>query len=395
MMRLRTLCAVTAFAFLCLSPLGAVPAVSAGPPIVIGFSISLTGEVSDPAQYLKQGYDLWAKDINAKGGLMGRQVQFKYYDDQSDPQVSAKLYERLITQDKVDLIISPYGSAVTSAASTVAEKYKMVMMAIASTPALAQRGYQYIFLTPASSRDYYHGAIDIAQKMGYKTLAMIGEDSDYPREALPGTAEYAQSKGIKVVYQDLYPPKTTDFTSYIAHVKDAKPDVFLNAGFPPEDLGVIHDLKGQDVNIPQLILGIGASLPIWAKNAGADGNYVLSATQWETSVNTPGNKQFVAEFEQTYGREPDYHAAQAYGACQLLAMAVAKAGGLDQQKIREAVLGLDVMTVFNRFKVTPQGAQIGARLFTTQWLNGKKEIVYPPADATGKYVLPVPPWTKR
>ncbi len=394
-MRIRALCISIALVFLCLSPRGAAPAASAGPPIVVGYSISLTGEVSEPALYLQQGYELWAKDVNAKGGILGRQVQLKYYDDQSDPQTSAKLYERLITEDKVDLVISPYGSAVTSAAATVAEKYKMVMLAIASTPALAQRGYQYVFLIPASSRDYYHGAIDLAVKQGYKTIAMIGEDSDYPREALPGTAEYAQSKGMKVVYQDFYPPKTTDFSSYIAHVKDSKPDVFLNAGFAPEDLGVLHDLKGQDLNISQLVFGIGPTAPLWPKNAGADGNYVMSATQWEATLDTPGNKQFIARYLQAYSRPPDYHAAQAYGVGQLIEMAVAKAGSLDQTKLRQAILGLDVTTVFNHFKVTPTGAQIGARLYTTQWLNGKKEVVYPLANATAKYVLPVPPWNKR
>lgn len=394
-MRKRAIFATFVLACLSLVARGSAPAVSAPNPIVIGFSISVSGEISDAALYLRQGYELWAKEINAKGGLLGRQVQLKYYDDQSDPQTSARLYERLITQDKVDLVISPYGSAVSSAASTVAEKYHMVFPAIASTPSLAERGYKYVFLIPASSRNYYHSVVDIAGKMGYKTMAILGEDSDYPRDAVPATAEYAQAHGMKVVYQDFYPPKTTDFSSYIAHIKGVSPDVLLNAGFTPEDLGLLHDLKGQSINLKQLVLGIGASLPSWAKNAGPDGNYVMSASQYEPSVSTPGNKEFVAEFEKTYGRLPDYRASQAYGACQVLSAAIDKAKSLDQAKLREAVGTLDFSTVFNHFKIDAKGAQIGSRLFLTQWLNGKKEIVYPADMATAKYQLPVPPWNKR
>ena len=394
-MHKRFVSILIAFAFLFAIIRAGVPALSAEKPIVIGFSIALSGESSDAAGYLRQGYDLWRKDINAKGGLLGRRVEFKVYDDQGDPQTSARLYERLVTQDKVDLLISPYGSAVAGAASTIAEKYKMVFPAMASTPALAQRGYRYVFLIPASSRDYYHGPIDIAAKMGYKTVAIMGEDSEYPREAVPGSAEYAQARGLKVVYQALYPPKTTDFNSYLAHVKAANPDVFINAGFTPEDLGLLHDLKGQDINVKELVLGIGASLPTWPKNAGKDGNYVLSATQYEPYVNTPGNKQFVAEYQKAYKKLPDYRASQAYAACQVLASAVQKVGSLDQTKVRDAIGQIDEETVFNRFKIDQKGAQIGAKLMTAQWINGKKEIVFPADMATAKYVLPVPAWAKR
>lgn len=380
---------------LCMVAVSGAAALPAEKPIVIGFSISMSGEVSDAAGYLRQGYELWQKDINAKGGLLGRPVEFKIYDDQSDPQTSARLYERLITEDKVDLLISPYGSAVSSAASTIAEKYHMVFPAIASTPALARRGYQYVFLVPASSRDYYHGAIDIAVKMGYKTIAILGEDSEYPREAVPGSAEYAQAHGMKVVYQDFYPPKTTDFSSYLAHVKAVNPDVFLNAGYTPEDVGLLHDLKGQDIYVKELVLGVGSSLPTWPKNTGKDGNYVFSATQYEPFVSTPGNKQFLDEYEKAYGKTPDYRASQAYGACQILAAGVQKAGSLDQAKIRDAIGKLDITTVFNRFKIDSKGAQIGTRLMTTQWVNGKKEIVYPADVATAKYLLPTPDWAKR
>ena len=385
-----------ALALCCAALVPASAAQPSGKPIVIGLSIAMTGEISDAATLLRQGYELWVKDQNAKGGLLGRPVELKIYDDQSDPQTSAKLYEKLITEDKVDLVIGPYSSGVTSAASTVAEKYHMAMLAAgASAAGIWKRGYKYVFQVPPSSEHYYYGAIDIAKKAGYKTVAILGEDNDYPRLAVPGTAAYAQKNGMQVVYQDFYPPKTTEFSSYIQHLADSKPDVFVNAGFTPEDVALLHAIKGQGLDIKEMALGVGASLPDWEKNVGKDGEYVFAATQWESGVNTPGNKQFVSEFQAAYNRPPDYRAAQAYGAGQILAMAVTKDRSLDQDKLRDTLSALKTTTVFNRYQVDSTGAQVGASLFIIQWLKGEKQVVWPFDVATAKYVLPTPPWNKR
>ncbi len=367
-----------------------------GKPIVIGLSIALSGEYADSAGFLKQGYDLWVKDTNAKGGLLGRPVELKIYDDQSDPQTSAKLFEKLITQDKVDLLLGPYSSAVTSAASTVAEKYQMVMLAAAAAaPGIWKRGYKYIFQVSAQSQNYYVGAIDIAKRMGYKTMDVIGEDSDYANSAVPATTAYADKNGIKTLYSQFYPVKTSDFSAFIQHVVSDNPDVFLNAGYPPEDISVLHSLRGQDANPRMIVMGIGPSQPDWPANVGKDGNWVFASVQWEPSVNTPGNKQFVAAYTKEYGRPPDYHAAQAYGALQVLGDCVRKIGSLDQQKLRDAVARANELTVFNRFQVDDTGAQIGAKLFLVQWQNGAKQVVWPFDVATAKYQLPTPPWSKR
>ena len=251
-----------------------------GKPIVIGLSIALSGEYADSAGFLKQGYDLWVKDTNAKGGLLGRPVELKIYDDQSDPQTSAKLFEKLITQDKVDLLLGPYSSAVTSAASTVAEKYQMVMLAAAAAaPGIWKRGYKYIFQVSAQSQNYYVGAIDIAKRMGYKTMDVIGEDSDYANSAVPATTAYADKNGIKTLYSQFYPVKTSDFSAFIQHVVSDNPDVFLNAGYPPEDISVLHSLRGQDANPRMIVMGIGPSQPDWPANVGKDGNWVFASVQ--------------------------------------------------------------------------------------------------------------------
>ncbi len=372
------------------------PSVAAPRPLVIGLSIALTGEISDAAAFIKLGYELWAQDQDAKGGLLGRPVQLREYDDQSDPQTSARLYEKLITQDKVDLIIGPYSSAVTSAASTVAEKYRMVMLASgASAPGIWKRGYKYVFQIPPSARNYYVGAIDIARKEGYKTVALLGEDSDYPRDAVPGAADYARDHRMQVGYQQFYPPKTTEFSSYLAHIRSDNPDVLINAGYLPEDLALIREMRGLGINLRMLVLGVGASLPDWAKTAGKDGDYVFAASQWEPSVKTPGNGQFVVEFARQFSRVPDYRAAQAYAAGQILAMAAEKAGSLNQDRLRDVIAGLDITTVFNHFKVDQTGAQVGAKLFLTQWQHDQKQVVWPFDVATAKYLLPTPSWDKR
>src|SRR5574342_538909 len=149
------------------------PAAPAQTPIKIGASMSVTGTYAKPGTYQKQGYDVCIDELNAKGGLLGRKVELVIYDDQSQPATAVKLYEKLITEDKVDAVMGPYSSAVSEAVANVTEKYKKVMVApLAATTSIFKKGRKYIFMVITPAENYLEGLIDMAAKRGLKTVAI-------------------------------------------------------------------------------------------------------------------------------------------------------------------------------------------------------------------------------
>ena len=161
--------------------------VAVQPPVRIGASISLTGRYDRTGKEMQNGFEVWRDGVNAKGGLLSRQVELVIYDDQSDPETAARLYEKLISEDKVDLSIGPYSSPVTLPASTVAEKYGYPMIASgASDTSIWTRGYKNVFGIYTGAPYYLDGAVDIASKNGYRTVAIVNENSAFAKDTVSG-----------------------------------------------------------------------------------------------------------------------------------------------------------------------------------------------------------------
>src|SRR5881628_2853492 len=171
---------------------GIMPATAQG-PIRIGASLSLTGTYAKLGKNQHEGYQLCEKEVNGKGGLLGRKVQFVVYDDQSMPATAVRLYEKLITEDMVDAIMGPYSSPVTEAAVNVTEKYKKVMVApLAATTSIFKKGRKYIFMVISPAEGYLEGLVDMAAKRGLKTVAVVNEDTLFSKAAASGAVELAK-----------------------------------------------------------------------------------------------------------------------------------------------------------------------------------------------------------
>src|SRR3989454_12568923 len=155
-------------------------------PIKIGASLSLTGTYAKPGTYQKEGYEVCAEEVNGKGGLLGRKVEFVLYDDQSAPATAVKLYEKLITEDKVEAVMGPYSSPVSEAVANITEKYKKVMVApLAATTGIFRKEprRKYIFMVLSPAEVYFDGLTDIATKRGLKTVAVVNEDTLFSKAA--------------------------------------------------------------------------------------------------------------------------------------------------------------------------------------------------------------------
>ncbi|MEK7878489.1 MAG: amino acid ABC transporter substrate-binding protein [candidate division NC10 bacterium] len=365
-------------------------------PLKLGASISLSGTYAKPGKYTQEGYLLCEKELNDRGGLLGRKIRFVIYDDKSDPGTAVRLYERLLTEDKVDLVMGPYSSPITNAASTVSEKYKKVMMAsLAATTSIWERGFKYLFMTISPAEVYLEGLVDLATERGLKTIAVINEDTLFAKAAARGTVELAKKRGMKVVFSEAYPKGHTDFSALLVKIKSVSPDVIAAGSYFDDAVATTRQMRELDVNPRMYGVTVGGDLPEFYQLLGKSAEYVYGSSQWESNLPYPGIREFVAAYEKMWNREPVYHSAAAYGACQIYAEAISRANSLDSDKMREQLLRLKTTTAFGEYQVDERGFQIAHKMVLHQWQDGRKVTVWPSSVAEGKPLFPTPPWRER
>jgi branched-chain amino acid transport system substrate-binding protein len=364
--------------------------------VVGGTSVALTGKYARTGQEQLQGFQMWVEEVNARGGLLGRKVKLVHYDDESKPDTGAKLYEKLITEDKVDLLIGPYSSDVTMAASTVAEKHNFPMVSTgASASEIWERGFKNTFglYTPANT--YMDQIMEFAKAKGLKRVALIYENTAFPRDVANGVRAKAKELGMQIVFEEEYGKASTDFSSMIVKMKAKKPDVVVGGSYLPDSTAFMRQAKENRFYAKIFAFAVGPGLPDFGKNLGLDAEGVMGNTQWEPELKLPGVKEFSDKYKAKYGHEPGYHAGGGYGAGQVIEAAVKKAGSIDHDKVRKALHELDIQTVFGRFKVDATGKQIGKPGYSIQWIDGVRHIILPDEAATHKPVYPFRDWAKR
>jgi len=382
---------------------GAVAGCGEGPreatkgPIRIGAALSLTGAYAGPGNFVREGYSLWAKDLNARSGLLGRRVELTLYDDKSDPQTCVAHYQRLILEDKVDLVLGPFGSPNVTVASTVTEKLGYPMPVYAVSEEIWKRGYRYVFGVPPPAAHYMDGALAVAKQRGLERIAVIDSAGDPGNHDMGlGAMNAARESGFRVVFYNSYPQDTKDFTWLMARTKAAAPEALLVTGYPNDEIAMTRELKRLDF-MPTLYAVRFAELPQFGGILGRDAEGVLGVSHWEpdASFDLPEAKVFIDAFQREFGHPPNGLAAFGYAAGQLLQAAVSKVGALNREKIRDALAGLDTVTVYGHYRVDQDGQQIGHDVLLVQWQRGKKVVVWPERLASGKPIFPVPSWHSR
>jgi branched-chain amino acid transport system substrate-binding protein len=376
---------------------GALPAGAQSEPIRIGASLSLTGAYAKPGLYGREGYALCQKQLNEGPGVLSRPVEFVIYDDRSDPQTGVRLYEKLITEDKVDVVMGPYSSAISEAVANVTEKYKKVMVApLAATTSIFKKGRKYAFMVISPAEVYLEGLVDLAAKRGLKTIAIVNEDTLFPKTAALGTAELAKKRGLQIVLQEAYPKGNTDFSALLTKIKAANPDVIAASTYFDDAVALTRQMKELNVNPKMYGVTVGGDLPEFYDLLKQNADYIYGATQWEPTLPYPGQKEFMAAYTTKFKHDPSYHAAAGYAGCQIYLEAVKRAATLDADKVRDQLLKLEMRTILGDYKVDADGFQIAHKMVLFQWQDGKKVTVWPDDMAAGAKVrFPTPPWNQR
>jgi len=406
-MRLRT---ATLATFLVVLALGAAVPASAQQPIRIGGSISQTGSYARLGQNQMRGYQLCVKNANEKGGVLGRRIELVFEDDKSQAADAVAIYERLVTQAKVDAVLGPYSSPITEAVTAVTEKHRMPMMAPgAATTSIFKKGRRFVFMVLSPAEVYLEGLLDIAVKRGLKTVAIVHEDTIFPQAIAKGTAELAKRNGMQVTLVEPYVKGTTEFTALVGKLRAANPDVVAAATYFDDSIAITRKLKEMDVSPKMFGVTVGGDLPKFHETLHGAAEYVYGATQWEPQLVTlragglipvarqyPGAKEFVDAYDKEYpGADLSYHSAAGYTGCEVLVESIRRAGALDSERLRAEILKFNANTVFGAFRLDADGFQTGHNMVLFQWQDGKKAIVWPEALAPAKARFPTPPWKQR
>ena len=387
--------ALIALALAAATLVASLPAAAQG-PIRLGASLSLTGTYAKLGNYQHEGYKLCVKQANDKGGVLGRKIEMLVYDDQSTPSTAVRLYERLITEDKVDAVMGPYSSPVSEAAANVTEKYKKVMvMPLAATTSIFKKGRKYIFMVISPAETYLEGLIDMAARRDLKSVAIVYEDTLFAKTAATGAADLAKKRGMQVTFQEGYPKGNQDFSAILTKIKAVNPDVLAASTYFDDAVAITRQMKELNVNPKMYGITVGGDLPEFYDLLKQNAEYIYGATQWEEALPYPGNKEFVEAYKKEFNREPVYHSAAGYAGCVVYLEALKRAGTLDADKVRDTLLKLEMKTAFGEFKVDADGFQVAHKMVTTQWQEGKKAIVWPDELSTAKARFPMPPWTQR
>jgi branched-chain amino acid transport system substrate-binding protein len=389
----RTFCSV--FGLSVAFVIGAPSPSGAQQPIRIGATMSETGAYNTQGVPARAGYLLCQKHVNEKGGILGRKIEFLIYDDKSDAKGAAGLYEKLIVEDKVDAVMGPYGSPITEAVAPVTEKHRKVMLSpLAATSSIWEQGRRYIFMQLAPSELFLAGLIDIGARNGLKTVALITEDTLFPKSAAQGTIDLAKTKGMDVVLHEEYAKGSKDFSAILAKVKAANADVL---GIASANLGdfiiVARQMKELDINVK--MFGNTGAVAEFQQELGKTAEFAYGLSAWEPSLLYPGVKEFVEAYQIEFNKAPSFHAAGAYAGCQLFMEAARRAGSLDSEKLREQLLKLKTKTIFSDYAVDERGYQTANNGLFVQWQDGVKVVVWPDQLATAKPRFPTPPWSQR
>jgi len=391
--------------------IGLVRVTEAQSPIRIGTTVAQTGVFAALGQNQLRGYQLCVKQMNDKGGVLGRKLELVLYDDGSDPATAVRFYEKLITQDKVDLVLGPYGSPINDAVADVTEKYKMpmVMSSGGATTSVYRKGRKFIFSVGPPGEARLEGLIDLAVKKGLKSVAVINSDDLARRAGAQRTIELAKNKGLQVVFANGYPLGTTDFSAILTKVRGANPDVLAGSTRFEDAVAITRRMKALNVNPRMYGLTVGVDTLKFYEALGRDAEFVYGAAPWVPELvelragglipiarQYPGAREFVESYKRAFpGADFSYHSAAGYGGCEILVEAIRRAGSLDSEKLREVILKLDRNTVFGRFRVDQNGLQTAHKALMFQWQDGKKVIVWPDELAPGKPRFPTPPWSQR
>ena len=380
--------------------------------LTFGAPISLTGSTSHEGTDTLHGYQMWIDAVNAHGGLKvggtTYKVALKYYDDASSTTKSAQLTQTLISKDKVNFLLGPYGTASTLSDENLAAQYQIPMVeGNGASEAIFAKDNKYIFgvLSPASTYAKIMIQAALALPTPPKTIAIIHANDSFSVAVAKAADTFASAQGMTVVADTEYPANAPDLTSVLTPLKTAvnggPPDFILGSGHESEALVTMKQCKQLGINAKLYGFTVGPALPDFITTLGGDANYVMGSSQWTPQVKYQGQDYwgtapaYEAAYKAKYGQEPSYQAAESTAAALAFQFAIQNAGSIDASKVRDALANLDVTTFYGELKFDSTGKNVTKPMVTIQIQNGAVQTVFPANVANTQLQYPTPPFGSR
>ena len=387
----------------------------AADPIKVGFSMALTGAFAGNGKAALLATQMWADDQNAKGGLLGRPVELVPYDDQSNPSQVPGIYTKLLDVDKVDLVISGYGTNIIGPAMPVVMEYNKVFMSLAGLRVNDQFHYDKYFqiqpLGPDAHLTFAQGFFDVAMTMDPKpkTVAISVADSEFPQTSAIGAREWAKKYGLDVTYDRSFPPNTVDFAPIVRAIQATNPDIVYITCFPPNTVGIVRSVREASFK-PRLIGGgmVGPQYAAVKQQLGPQLNGFVSFEDFvpEPTTNFPGIKEFLSRYKpKAVGAGIDalgyYLPPFSYAGMQIIAAAAEATNGLDQNKMAEYIHKATHHTIVGDVRFGADGEWEQARMLQVQYQGirgndleqferaGTQVILFPSAYKSGRLQYPL------
>ncbi len=411
--RVRTIAAAALLALAAVA--GAHSGARAEEPIRIGFGMALTGALAGAGKAALIAIEIWAEETNAAGGLLGRPVELVYYDDQTNPSKVPGIYTKLINIDRVDLIVSGYGSTTIAPAIPIAMNYDMTFMSLFGLATNEEFQYdRYFQILPAGEEprlNWSRGFFEIAAALDPKPrrVALVGADAEFPRNAMIGARINAEAAGLEVVYDRSYPSNTVDFTPVIQAIRAAEPDIVYVASYPPDSAGIVRTVNEIGIEGVALFGGgmVGLQYASLMEALGPQLNGIVNYDFWvpEPTLQFPGIEAFLEKYQARAadaGVDPlgYYLPPFAYAYMQILGAAVEAVGSLDQAALADRIRAAEFDTIVGKIRFGRNGEWKRSRVLMVQFQGiadnrletferaGTRVVLHPPEWRSGAPIAP-------
>lgn len=390
------------------------PQVSAqsGKPIKIGFSMALTGVLGAGGKSALIAMEIWRDDVNKKGGLLGRPVELVYYDDATTPAKVPAIYTKLLSVDKVDLVVSSYGTDVIAPAMPIVMRSGKVFMGLFGLDVNHKFKYdRYFQIMPAGpnpAQDWSRGFFDIAKEKGLKSVAIAGADAEFAQNAVKGARANAKQDGLNIVYDKSFPPSTADFTPILRAIQATNPDIIYFGSYPANSVGIVK--AANELGLKSKLVGggmVGLQFAAIMKNLGPGLNNLVNYDFWvpAKTLKFPGIDEFLKKYQAAAaGKGVDllghYLPPWAYAYMQVLGQSVEATKSLDDKKLAEYIHKTTFNTVVGPVKFGKNGEWATSRALMVQFRGvkannldqfkqeGTRVVLKPDAVKSGEIAFP-------
>ena len=379
-------------------------------PIKIGMSMPQTGSLGGGGQAALLALRMWVEDVNAKGGLLGRKVEFIVYDDQTNPALTPGIYTKLLDVDKVDLLIAPYGTVPTAPIMPLVKQRDLLLMGNFSFQVNRTVKHDKWFNNAPwnDASSWSDGFIQAGQKAGGKTIAFLVADNEFAQNLGNGARALAKKAGLKSVYDQNYPPNSTDFSSLIRGIRAAKPDIVFVMSYPGESVAIVRAVNEIGVGDSVKIFGggmVGLQFTPIMTNLGSSLNGIVNYNSWVPGIKYPGIEEFLKRYaakavEAKVDPLGFYLPPFNYAIGQMLEQAVTATKSLNHKVLADYIRKNEMKTIVGPIRYGPDGEWANARVVQAQFRGvvdkdteqfrqvGKQVVLYPPAYKTGDVIAP-------